>query len=144
MPFERTKDELLQPYVIHRLPGRIRLGVGAIRWVPELQGKLITSVGELKGVRRVRVSPVTSNLLIHYDPERAAEQEIVDGVAAVFDRLRSYVRRARRDRVAPAGVKERVLQEEPLSRKLLDVVITGATLGFVYFTRGAPSPPLAF
>ncbi len=144
MPFERTKDELLQPYVIHRLPGRIRLGVGAIRWVPELQGKLITSVGELKGVRRVRVSPVTSNLLIHYDPERAAEQEIVDGVAAVFDRLRSYVRRARRDRVAPAGVKERVLQEEPLSRKLLDVVITGATLGFVYFTRGAPSQPLSF
>ncbi len=65
MPFDRTRDELLTPFVIHHLPGRLRLGVGAIRWIPELQGKLISNVGELAGVSRVRVSPITSNLLIH-------------------------------------------------------------------------------
>jgi len=141
----RTRDELLEPYVIHHLPGRLRLGVGAIRWVPELSGKLVREVGELAGVRKVRISPVTSNLLIHYDPERATEEQLAEGVAGLFDRLRAYVRRARRDRVAPAGVKERKLQEEPLARKLVDVVITGATLGFVWLTRKAPiTPPLSF
>ncbi len=144
MPFDRTRDELLTPFVIHHLPGRLRLGVGAIRWIPELQGKLISNVGELAGVSRVRVSPITSNLLIHYHPEATSEEAIIQGVAALFDRLRGYVRRARRDRVAPAGVKERKLQEEPLSRKLLDVIITGATLGFVWFTRKTQAQPVSF
>jgi len=48
----RTRDELLEPYVIHHLPGRLRLGVGAIRWVPELSGKLVREVGELRACAR--------------------------------------------------------------------------------------------
>ena len=140
----RPGDELLAPTVMHRLPGRIRLEVRAIRWVPELQQRILREVTALEGVAEARVSLVTSNLLIHYDPQLLAERALISGVSEVFEQLRSYVRRARRDRVSPAGVQERKLQEEPLSRKLLDVVITGATLGFVWLTRRAPVQPLGF
>ncbi len=137
-------DALLIPNVIHRLPGRLRLGVGAIRWIPELQDRILRQVGDLPGVSEVRVSLITSNLLMRYDAQKLDEEALIEEVGGVFQGLRAYVRRARRERVTPAGVQERKIQEESLARKALDVVITGATLGFVWLTRKAPAAPLGF
>jgi cation-transporting P-type ATPase C len=137
-----SRDELLRPTIIHRLPGRVRIRVEAIRWVPDLQRRIVAEVGGLPGVEDVRLSLVTANVLVHYDLSSTSEHAVLEAVQALFDRLGTYVRRARRERVAPAGVRERALPEESLGRKLLDVVITGGTLLFVRLTRGERTTPV--
>ena len=139
----KTRERLLEPTIIHRLPGRIRLGVEAIKWVPELEAKILKEVTAIPGVKETRLSLVTTNILVHYDPETIPEQDIIDGVAEVFDSLRAYVWRAQKERLPQSGVQERKLHEESLSRKALDVAITGATLGFVWLTRKRITEPLS-
>ncbi len=139
------RETILDPRILHRLPGRVRIGVEAIRWVPDLEARIVRELAALPGVQGVRLSLITANALLHYDVAATSETAVVEGVGRVFERLGPYVRRAKRERLSSAGVRERQMQEESLGRKLFDVVITGATLGFVWLTRGAaPTAPTSF
>lgn len=139
------KDETLEPRVLHSLPGRIRIGVEAMRWVPGLEARILREISALPGVQQVRLSLITANALVHYDASATSAEALTLGVGRIFDRLGPYVRRARRERIGPVGVRERQMHEESLGRKLFDVLITGATLGFVYLTRGRQvTAPLSF
>jgi hypothetical protein len=68
--------------VVHRLPGRLRLHVEALRSVPEASRHLADEVARLlalpEGVESVDVSFVTGNLLVRYDVSHITEQEILD------------------------------------------------------------------
>jgi cation-transporting P-type ATPase C len=140
-----SRDTILEPRILHRLPGRVRIGVEAIRWVPDLEGRIVRELSALPGVSNVRLSLITANALLHYDVSATSESVVVEGVARTFERLGPYVRRAKRERLGTAGVRERQMQEESLGRKLFDVAITGATLGFVWLTRRGPqAAPLSF
>jgi cation-transporting P-type ATPase C len=137
----KQKSELIEPRVLHALPGRIRLRVAALRWVPDIESRILRDLEHITGVQSVRISFVTTNVLLHYDIDTLSEVGLIDQVRGVFEQLSTYIRRARRERVGAAGVSERALQEEPLGRKLFDVLITGATLVLSYLTRGGGGAP---
>jgi hypothetical protein len=123
----------LRPTVIHRLPGRLRIHIPALKraegrrkeWIREWQRLL-----ELPpAVRSVELNFCTGNALVRFDPAEMTEREILgflqalgrlivenwehltpccaDGVAALIDKLR--------DRVRWATERRRTLDAEVLS-----------------------------
>ncbi len=72
----------LRPRVVHRLPGRCRVHLPALRKLPEQMVHKISLLVRLmelpEGVQRVRADSRTGNVLIGYDPAQITEKEILD------------------------------------------------------------------
>src|SRR5919202_1200198 len=65
---EMPRPIVEQPRIIHALPGRLRVHVPAgLRHSPSSVEDRLRRVA---GVRRVHDSPLTGNVLIHFDPAR--------------------------------------------------------------------------
>jgi hypothetical protein len=67
--------------VVHRLPGRIRIHIPILERLPIGWSTYSEHTAELiklrKGVKDVEIQPGTGSLLIHYDPDRIAEADIL-------------------------------------------------------------------
>jgi hypothetical protein len=59
----------LEDYVVHHLPGRVRLRLPSLRGEAETLGQVQGWIRQLPGVRRVQANPVTGSVLVHYDVE---------------------------------------------------------------------------
>ena len=75
------RNWLLRPQIVHRLPGRLRLRVPAIRQIDQAQQEwafvwrdLLDGTGEIESVE---VNPTTGSVLIRYDPDRLTEAELL-------------------------------------------------------------------
>jgi calcium-translocating P-type ATPase len=68
-----------EPAVIHRLPGRLRVHVPGSE--PGERAGLERAVRGLPGVRRVRASGQTGNVLVQFDPDVADERAILTALA---------------------------------------------------------------
>jgi Ca2+-transporting ATPase len=55
--------------VRHESPGRLRLGIAGLKNSPELSDLLFVGIGEINGVKNVRPSTLTGNVVILFDPE---------------------------------------------------------------------------
>ena len=77
----------LRPRVIHRLPGRMRVHVPALRRVTahfrELADSLLVGFALPEGIHSAQASYTTGNLLILYDHGRISEEEVLDWLLAV-------------------------------------------------------------
>jgi len=67
--------------ITHRLPGRIRIHIPALRKLPEEWRIYLEPAAGLinmrKGIDTVKIQPVTGNLLITYDPDKIKEADII-------------------------------------------------------------------
>ncbi len=79
-----------RPRIVHRLPGRLRLHIPALKHVDPTQRDWALMwrdvLGALTGFQSVEVNLVTANVLIHYDPEQLTEKELIEFLQDV-DRL---------------------------------------------------------
>ena len=48
---------------------RIRLGIAGLKYAPEMADLLLVGIGEINGVKNVRPSTLTGNVVIFFDPE---------------------------------------------------------------------------
>ncbi|MFC1833267.1 HMA2 domain-containing protein [Thermodesulfobacteriota bacterium] len=68
--------------VMHRLPGRIRLKVEALRKIPaerqEFAAGVLRSLPMPSGVKAVEPSLVTANILVSYESEQISETRIIE------------------------------------------------------------------
>lgn len=73
----RKKIPLLKCNIIHSLPGRIRIGCRALRYLSgftmEIQNKLL----EIKFIQKATVNNITKNALVRYDSNIANEEDII-------------------------------------------------------------------
>jgi heavy-metal-associated domain-containing protein len=71
-----------RPRIVHRLPGRLRLHVPALKHVDPAQRDWTLLwrdiLGGLAGFRSVEVNLVTANVLIGYDSDQLPEQELIE------------------------------------------------------------------
>jgi hypothetical protein len=81
------RNWLLRPQIVHRLPGRLRLRVPAIRQIDHAQQEWAFVWRDLLGgtdeIESVEVSPTTGSVLIRYDPDRLTEAELLAFLHAV-------------------------------------------------------------
>jgi cation-transporting P-type ATPase C len=102
--------------------------VRALRYLSPVAADISSRISEHTAVRSVRVTTVTANALVHYDPELATEEEMrafVESVVSGHALLAFKEERLTRSRLT---VAERRLQEEPVSEIAVRVLITTATL----------------
>lgn len=111
------------PKVVHRLPGRLRIHVNALKHVPGdfhgLDALVPRLCGRLRGVREASLNFETGNVLIHFDPEMVDEETIV----RFLERLVLFIWK-HRDALAslaesPGGEELESLESE-LDRKLVE------------------------
>ncbi len=89
----RQLGSMLQPRVMHRLPGRLRLHVSALRRLPEAHRALVELLEAVLTVpleiRSARVTPATGSLLLVFDAGAVEEEDVlryVRGIARLFGR----------------------------------------------------------
>ena len=72
----------LKPRVIHRLPGRIRVHIPALRQVSiefqEIVDVLLTGFMYPEGIQEVTINYITGNLLILYNNDSMQEKSVLD------------------------------------------------------------------
>lgn len=95
----------LRHRVVHRLPGRLRVHVPALKRVEPPYGPvvdaLIPALARHEGVSGIEVSPTTGNLLIQYNPRALTEREVLDWLIEVRQCVADVMGRfARLDRAA--------------------------------------------
>jgi hypothetical protein len=61
--------------VVHHIPGRLRVRLPRSSRRPDILRDLHGFIRGLGGVREVEINPLTGSILVHYEPESAAEVE---------------------------------------------------------------------
>lgn len=78
---KRIGNYLQGPKVIHRVPGRLRVSVPAIRHIPEqlngMANRLLDKVRFAKGIKTVDLNFISGNVLIHYHVNQTDEAGIM-------------------------------------------------------------------
>ena len=137
----RKRDPLLKCSTLHELPGRVRVGCRALRYLDKHADELQRQLEDLAPVVSARVNVPTANTLIHFDPDQATPTEVlelVESTIAVYSLTAYKAERAERSELT---VNERRLQEEPLSEMVGRVAVTTATLALSYFGKAAAKQP---
>ena len=135
----RRARPLMQCEVLHTLPGRIRIGARALRYLGDQSEDIRQRLLGLQAVREVAVGTVTGNVLLHYEAALVSPEELCEAVEAA---LAPYALPAlvaeREERLRPT-VQERRLQEESVTELLGRVLINVASLGFALLRPAAPA-----
>jgi hypothetical protein len=84
---DQFRNWLLRPQIVHRLPGRLRLRVPALRQIDHTQQEWAFVWRDLldgtEEIESVEVNPTTGSVLIRYDPDRLTEAELLAFLQAV-------------------------------------------------------------
>ena len=130
-----SKEPLLKCRVIHHIPGRIRIGCRAIRYLQGYEKDLQERILELEWVKDVSVSVITANVLVTLEREDIAPELIVgqlEEIVALFS-IPAH-QRQRKEKNKPT-VNERRLQEEPVGSLLRNVLVGAGALTYAVLTR---------
>jgi len=128
--------------VLHEVPGRIRIQCPGMKHLSEEAAAIRERLNALPGVRSVRVSALTENVLVQHDPGRTTGREVLEAVQAACGEHALTIFKAERALAAEATVQERRLQEESVQDILTRVLATAATLGFSALSKPRASSNL--
>jgi copper chaperone CopZ len=65
-------------YLVHNVPGRIRIKIPAVKYRPLLEKEIKQNVLNLYGVDRMHVNTVTGSITINYDPEVINTEQLLN------------------------------------------------------------------
>jgi cation-transporting P-type ATPase C len=140
----RKSKPLLHCDVIHQLPGRVRIGCRALRYLGTQSGEIRQRLEDLVPVQNARMSAITENVLIRYDPSEATLDEIVEQTESILGGYSLSAYKAERSAQDSVTVNERRLQEEPISEMLVRIGVTTATLTYPLLSKRAMTAPTTF
>lgn len=135
--FWHDRRPLLSCAVLHRLPGRLRIGCRALGYLAEHQKAIGEQLAETIPGSTVRVSSITANVLVRFDADTVSDEEVIERLESVLGAYALTAYKAHRLEVNRPTVIERRLQGEPLTEMLVRVSTTTAALFFVWMKREA-------
>ncbi|MFC1833266.1 heavy metal translocating P-type ATPase [Thermodesulfobacteriota bacterium] len=142
--FGRKKQPLIACAAIHSLPGRVRLGCRALKYLDAQRSEIEERLEGAEFVHSVVMTTVTENVLIHYDAERMLESDLLELTETVVGAFSLVAYKAERLEASEQTVNERRIQEAPLSDMVGRVVATSVTLAWSWLRYGAAAPPTSF
>ncbi len=143
MLFGRKQKPLLQCEVLHALPGRMRIGCRALRYLINQHDAICSDIENIPGVRTVSISHRTANVLIHFEPDALPGNTLPEAVEAVLSACSLEAYKSERQEQTSLTVTERRLQNEPLEEMATRVAVTSAALLFHSLKGSHGSVPAA-
>ncbi len=135
---KREKAKTCQ--IVHELPGRVRIYCPGLRHLSNEADAIGERLGALPAVRSARVSAITENVLVQFDPAKGGSQDILTVAQSTLNEYSLAVFKAERTLAAQSTVQERRLQEASVGEILPRVLASAATLGFsALSTRQVPA-----
>ncbi|MBI4865279.1 MAG: cation-translocating P-type ATPase [Candidatus Riflebacteria bacterium] len=133
------KTPLLSLVPRHRLPGRLRLGCRAVRYLAREAREIEERLENFDAVIKAKVNALTENVLIRFDPRRAEDQQIIDHTEGIIGSYSLIALKEERKASRRSTVTERRLQEESISTMAARVLGTAVVLA-TSVLRGAAGP----
>jgi cation-transporting P-type ATPase C len=137
----RKAKPLLHCDILHQLPGRVRIGCRALRYLAAESREIRQRLEDLVPVRSAHVSIITENVLIHYDSSQVTLDDIIDQAESVLGGYSLQAYKSERSVQDAVTVNERRLQEEPISDMLVRIGVTTATLGYPLLSKRVMKSP---
>lgn len=129
---KNTKISLLRCSVIHSISGRIRIGCLAIKYLCDYEDKIKTQLQSIKGIKTITISIITKNILIHYNHKLITQEEIIEIVEDAISAYSLAAYKFEREEKDKLMVKERSLQEEPVSEIVKRIITTTGALAYSF------------
>ena len=128
------KTPLLKCKVLHQLTGRIRIHCRALYYLKGYEENILSKVEELAYVRQTKISAITANILIHYNPEVTNPDLIPGNIEEIVSMFSIPAYQQERKEESRITVNERRLQEEPVNNLLVNVIAGAGSLIFALLT----------
>ncbi len=128
MRFGRKPKPLLYCQIVHVLPGRVRIASRALRFLESQQAEIEEKLLEAPAIRAARVSTLTGNVLLQFDPDRLTPEGALELFETVLGSRSLHAFKSERQQQAALTVNERRLQDEPLQDMVVRVGVTSLAL----------------
>lgn len=139
------KAPLLKCKVLHQLEGRIRINCRALYYLRRYEKDILSKVEELEYVLQANISIITANILIHYNPEEAGPNLIAGNLEEIVSMFSIPAYQQERKEESRITVNERRLQEEPVTKLLINVITGAGSLIYALLTgKGKPQNDSVF
>ncbi len=128
MRWKSKIEPLLKCRVIHQINGRIRIYCRALQFLKGYEAEIVSKVALLSYVDDAKISTLTANILVHYDPDDPYSEQIVANIEEIITTYSIPAFQKERKEHAQLTVNERRLQESPVKSLLRNVVAGGVSL----------------
>jgi manganese/zinc-transporting P-type ATPase C len=139
--FKRKEKSLIGYEVRHAMPGRLRLGCEALRYLEPHRMEIEDEFSDVSGVDSVKVSIHTGNVLVLYDTQVLNDEDIREIAERILGGYTLVALKAQRAALSQPTVMERRLQEEPITEMVNRVAVTTTTLLMAWFRRHGVKQP---
>ena len=138
--FGKKQKPLLQCNVLHSLPGRVRIGCRALRYLEQYTEEIADRIASGNIINSVSVNTITDNILIHYSLENSSIDQVVEFVESIIGDYALPAFKSERKEITRPTVNERRLQEEPISEMRNRVLVTTVSLLFIFLGKKSMKP----
>ena len=135
MQFGRKPKPLLHCEIVHALPGRVRISSRALRHLSDRADRIQARLREAPGITEARVTSLTGNVLVRFDPERLTHEMACDLVEQIIGSYSLQAFKSERQKQASLTVTERRLQDEPLRDMAIRVAVTSVALAMIWMRQ---------
>ena len=129
-----SKEPLLKCMVIHHIPGRMRVGCRALRYLQGYEKDLEERILELVWVKEVSLSVVTANVVVTFDSNDVLPELITLQLEEIVSLFSIPAHQRERKEKNKLTVNERRLQEEPVGSLLRNVLFGAGALTYAVLT----------
>ncbi len=135
MELGKNDVPVLKCTVIHNIPGRIRIGCNALQYLSEYNSDMKRKIEDGMGIHSVKISNITSNILIYYDKDLQFTDLLVEHID---DIIAQYSINAYQNSLNKKDTKlnhERKLHEHSVSEVLMDLGLVSSLFLYTIFKR---------
>jgi cation-transporting P-type ATPase C len=112
----------------------------ALGYLNEYKEEIETRLASDFAVTSVNMSPLTENILVHFNPEKSNARDIFELTETVIGSYSTKAFQLDREIRSKKTVQERRIQEESLGEMLIRIATNGITLLFSFIWK--PTPPV--
>ena len=128
--------------VLHSIPGRIRIGCRALRYLGEYEEEIENRLTNDYAVSSTMLTSVTENIVIEFNPDKTSSKEVLENTENIIGLFSTVAYKLDKEEQSQQTVQERRLQEEPINEMLMRIGINALTILIGFILK--PSPPETF
>ncbi|OFI06044.1 copper-exporting P-type ATPase A [Clostridium acetireducens DSM 10703] len=131
----KKRMPLFKCNVIHSIPGRIRLGCRALKYLDLYKEKIKFQLENIRYIKQCRVNIITKNLLIYYDDKLLSDCEILEIVEESLSQYSLTAYKLEREELYENTIKERSIEKESVGGIAKRITLTAGALTYSIFNK---------